>query len=89
MKEPVRTCVGCGSRRPKSELTRLWVDREGNVSITIDKRKKKYPGRGVYICVNGGCIDNVRKNGRISRQLGRDIQPEIYKELLNIASGGE
>lgn len=89
MKEPIRTCIGCGSKKPKRELARLWIDHEGIIRVSSGKCKRKYPGKGSYICTNDDCIDNVKKNGRISKRLGRDIQMKEYTELINIASGGE
>jgi predicted RNA-binding protein YlxR (DUF448 family) len=50
---PIRTCLGCGLRRPKKELKRI-VFKDG--ALILDE-KSKIPGRGTYLCPRGECVD--------------------------------
>ena len=44
---PLRTCMGCNSKKTKKELIRIVKDKQNNVSL--DRTGKK-EGRGAYIC---------------------------------------
>ncbi|WP_226993969.1 YlxR family protein [Myxococcus hansupus] len=71
---PVRTCVGCGSRRPQRELTRFGVNPEG--AIEVD-RKRRLPGRGAYLC-GAGCLTAALKRkafGRAFRGKAGQVDP--------------
>ena len=64
---PVRTCLGCGEKRPQQELLRFVAGREGR--ILLDK-KGRLPGRGAYCCPDQKCLAGFLKNsGRIARAL--------------------
>lgn len=89
MKEALRTCIGCGSKRPKRELLRIRVDSEGMIRVSSGRINEKYPGRGIYICASRDCIDSVKKKDRISRVLKTEVKPDIYLEMKKISSGGE
>ncbi len=61
MKEPIRSCVICRKRFPKSGLLRFVKDENGSVHTDVSNRMD---GRGAYICGNGGCMDKaVKKHG--------------------------
>lgn len=56
--KPVRTCLGCNARLPKSELIRyVWND--GAISVDPDQR---LPGRGAYHCSNEQCEKRFNAN---------------------------
>ena len=44
---PERTCVACGSKKPKVELVRVARSPQGKVAVDTTG---KAPGRGAYIC---------------------------------------
>ncbi|MBI4562260.1 MAG: YlxR family protein, partial [Candidatus Rokubacteria bacterium] len=50
---PVRTCIGCRGRRPKSALVRLVREPDGLVGLD---RSGTAPGRGAYVCPGRGCV---------------------------------
>ena len=62
-REPVRTCIGCGTKRPQRELRRLCLSSEGELMVDRDRRA---PGRGAYLC-GPGCLSAAVKR----RSLGR------------------
>jgi uncharacterized protein len=80
MKAPVRTCVGCGSTAPQTELTRLRVV-EGRV--TVDERKSG--GRGAWLHADRACLERAQKRrafGRAFRQTGVVAPPELLRDVL-------
>lgn len=46
MRQPERTCVGCGQKRPKRELVRLVLE-GGRVQVDAAQTRA---GRGAYLC---------------------------------------
>ena len=77
-KIPLRQCVGCGERKPKSELLRVVRTPEGE--IVLDKTGKKN-GRGVYVCSNVKCFNKARKSGKLSTHLECAIPEEVFDAL--------
>ena len=58
-KIPQRTCIGCNVQKNKSDLIRIVMNKEGNISI--DKTGKAN-GRGAYICNNIECLEKAIKS---------------------------
>ncbi|MGM9632484.1 MAG: RNase P modulator RnpM [Eubacteriales bacterium] len=77
-KIPLRQCVGCSERFPKSELLRVVRTPEGEVVLDFTGRKN---GRGVYICKNEKCLNKARKSGKLGTHLECAISDEVYKAL--------
>ncbi|HWM34541.1 MAG TPA: YlxR family protein [Pseudolysinimonas sp.] len=50
--EPVRTCLGCRQRAPRSSLTRV-VARDGRA---VADAAARLPGRGAWVHPDSGCI---------------------------------
>jgi len=61
---PVRTCVSCGVKKPKSELLRFVAEGE----ICADERQVRQ-GRGAYVCNNEECRETGLKKNRLQRSL--------------------
>ena len=70
---PHRRCVGCGAKRPKSELVRFVVSSK---RLTP---KESGGGRGAYLCREAACASNVVRNkGAFSRVLKTEVlAPDI------------
>ena len=93
---PIRTCLGCGAKRPKWKLLRVARLPDGKVRFDPDQR---LPGRGVYLCPREECIRRAFKRRRISRALGRgapaDLRlileraAEIYRSTEEVNCGGK
>ena len=76
---PIRTCLGCGLRRPKKELKRI-VLKDG--ALILDE-KSKLPGRGAYLCPRGECVDGlIKKRGRLSSALQASLPREKEEGFL-------
>ena len=74
LKIPVRTCVGCGARRAKSEMLRVGV---ADYQVRIGG-KGKLPGRGCYICQDVSCLERTRRRDRIGFSLKVKLTKRDY-----------
>ncbi|MEO1060046.1 MAG: YlxR family protein [Actinomycetota bacterium] len=61
MNGPVRTCIGCRTRRPAAELRRLAVV-EGTVRFG-----RTLPGRGAWLCPDQDCWELAVKRRAFER----------------------
>ena len=85
-KIPMRTCVGCGTEKPKKELVRVVRTPEGQLCIDLTGKKN---GRGAYICHSEECLKKARKGRRLERAFAMQIPDEVYDELIRgIAADG-
>ncbi len=80
---PERTCVACGSKKPKRDLVRIASSPQGQVSVDPTG---KAPGRGAYVC-GADCWDTALGRGRLARSLGRQLSKSDVESLR--ASGAE
>ena len=62
---PVRTCVGCRSRAPRSSLLRVVVR---NSALVVD-RSATLPGRGAWLHPVAGCLDKALQRRAFGRAL--------------------
>jgi predicted RNA-binding protein YlxR (DUF448 family) len=74
----MRTCAGCGAKRPRSEMIRVAADKNGNVRVT---GKISTPGRGAYICSRRACLEEARDKGGLRRGLRVNIPDAAFNEL--------
>lgn len=68
---PVRTCLGCRQRAPRSSLLRV-VARDG---VAVADAAASLPGRGAWVHPDSGCVENAirrRAFGRALRVEGLD-----------------
>ena len=77
-KIPLRQCVGCGEMKDKKEMMRVLKSAEGQVCLDMTGRKN---GRGAYLCKNGACLAQARKNKGLERSFKMRIPDEIYENL--------
>ena len=77
-KVPMRKCTGCGMQKPKRELIRVVLNKEGEISLDATGKK---PGRGAYLCLDAQCLKRARKSRRLERAFSCKIPEEIYARL--------
>lgn len=77
----VRTCVGCRGRRPKAEMVRFVVGRQG---LALGNA----PGRGAYICKAEACLERALKRRNLANLSGRTPATEALAELRQAVSQG-
>ncbi|APZ34900.1 MULTISPECIES: YlxR family protein [Microbacterium] len=63
--EPVRTCVGCRARAPRSSLLRV-VEQGG--ALVADE-KAVLPGRGAWVHDTSACVDAAIRRRAFGRAL--------------------
>ncbi len=83
---PMRTCVGCWSTLPQTELLRFRLT---SGSLVVDGHGPRGSGRGAYLCAKIGCWEAaVRRRGfhrslRLSfAALDQDSIPESLKVMI-------
>lgn len=88
--EPVRTCLGCRQRAPRSSLVRI-VARDGRAVVDAAAR---LPGRGAWVHRSSACIETALQRkafGRALRDpgidasglLANDLSPETVDRLMD------
>lgn len=85
-KIPLRQCVGCCERKPKSELLRVLRTPEGEIVLDRTGRKN---GRGAYVCASTKCFSKARKSGRLASHLECAIPDEVYSLIESEISEAE
>ncbi|MGC8659132.1 MAG: YlxR family protein [Desulfomonilaceae bacterium] len=68
---PVRTCIGCRTRRPAFEMIRMKVLEK---SLIVVDEKIHLGGRGCYICPSRECAHKALKKARLEKALRTEIQ---------------
>jgi predicted RNA-binding protein YlxR (DUF448 family) len=81
---PERTCVACRTSRQKRELLRIVRSPDGR--IDIDERGRA-PGRGAYLCADGGCWDKAIASNALGRALAVTVPEELRARLQAGAIG--
>lgn len=83
-KIPLRTCLGCLQKKPKSELTRLILSELKG--LKVDPTLKDH-GRGAYLCGEKGtkikksCLDQALQTRAFLRAFRGEVNLESVKEL--------
>lgn len=67
MSAPIRTCVGCRTRRAQEDLLR--VTRLGHGAVAPAPRGAV--GRSAYLCPTRGCLDLAVKRGGLHRAFAK------------------
>lgn len=77
-KIPIRTCIGCGTEKPKKELIRIVRTAENEIFLDSSGRKN---GRGAYICADPECVRKAWRTKGLDRSFKESVQREIYDRL--------
>lgn len=75
---PQRSCVGCNTVRPKSELIRIIRTAEGEILYDPTGRMN---GRGAYLCNDTACLDKAVKRRSLERSLKSEVSDEIIEKI--------
>jgi predicted RNA-binding protein YlxR (DUF448 family) len=70
LRNPVRTCAGCGRKAAKHELVR-FVARGGELA-----QSQRGPGRGVYTCRRLSCFERAAARRAFNRTLRETVRVE-------------
>ncbi|MDQ4008881.1 MAG: YlxR family protein [Actinomycetota bacterium] len=66
---PVRTCVGCRRRSPKSDLLRLVVAGDSPERVVAPDPRGTAPGRGAHLHPAVACLDQAVRRRALTRAL--------------------
>ena len=77
-KPPERLCAACRQNRPKPEMTRIVLNKDGEISV--DETGKAH-GRGAYICPD--CVGSAEKSKALERSFKQAVGKEIYAAVGN------
>ncbi len=58
-KVPMRMCLSCREMKPKRELIRIVMNKNGEISVDMTG---KLAGRGAYICNSAECVAKLKKS---------------------------
>jgi predicted RNA-binding protein YlxR (DUF448 family) len=77
-KIPLRMCIGCKQMKPKRELLRVVIPKEGEMAMDLSGKQH---GRGAYICPDEQCLTAAQRNKavRLSAQTLASVKEEIAK----------
>ena len=80
---PIRCCIACKTRKNKEDFIRIVADKEKNAIIDTNKNINS---RGIYICKDKKCINNLQKailKNRVTLKINVDLDSilEVLKEL--------
>ncbi len=74
----VRTCVVCGSQKPKAGFARVVRASDGSVDYDPTGRAA---GRGAYVCRDSACLYNARTRHNLERSLKVRIDEAGWSRL--------
>ncbi len=77
-KTPNRMCISCHEMKPKKELLRIVMNKQGEVSIDLTG---KMQGRGAYLCNSIDCFKVAQKGKKLERTFKNSISEEIMEVL--------
>ncbi|MCD6497306.1 MAG: YlxR family protein [Deltaproteobacteria bacterium] len=83
MSDPIRTCVGCGAKRPQAVLLRFERTTEGDVRLSL----RRSNGRGAYLCPNAACFRKAWKKRSLQRKLGDIALPKMADFMAERVQG--
>ncbi len=75
-RQPERTCVACGVKRPKRELFRVVRAPSGSVSFDASGKAQ---GRGAYLCGEAACL--ARATARLAHALETLVSEEVMADV--------
>lgn len=75
---PIRQCVGCRERKPKSELIRIVKTPEDEILIDLTGKKN---GRGMYLCKNPDCLICAGNKKVLQKEFGQAVSGNIMENL--------
>jgi uncharacterized protein len=83
--EPVRTCVGCRTRAPRSALLRVVaID-----SVLVPDERASMPGRGAWVHETSECVETAIRRRAFVRALrvSGSLDTQTIEQYLQQAKG--
>ena len=83
-KIPTRMCIACREMKPKSEMTRVVKNADGEI---FADPTGKAAGRGAYICANPKCLEMLNKKKLLHKAFSTNVSQEVYLGVEDNALG--
>ena len=84
IRTPMRRCIGCMTSYPKDTLIRIAYH-DGVLTVDEDGRA---PGRGVYLCRNGECVNTAVKRKALNRAFKKNFKDDetgpVFDRVLEL-----
>lgn len=74
----MRTCVVTKEVKPKKELMRVVVNKEGEVFVDPTGKQN---GRGAYVTLSLEVIEKAKQTKALDRKLSVEIPDKVYEAL--------
>lgn len=78
-RDPIRTCIACQSKRPQREMLRI-AHKDGQIRVD---HGSGLPGRGMYICKEGDCLQKAFKTHAFQRAIKRQLKEEEKRYIID------
>lgn len=78
-KIPQRMCAICKAHKNKNDLHRFVIKED---KLVLDK-EQKINARGLYICKDQTCINNLKKSKLLNRVFKKKVSDEDYDLLIS------
>ncbi len=75
-KIPMRMCIACREMKPKSEMTRVVKNADGEIFPDLTG---KAPGRGAYVCSSGDCLKRLTGKKLLHKAFSTNVGEEVYR----------
>lgn len=79
MKIPIRTCIGCNSKKSKKEMIRIVITPTGVCEIDTSGKKS---GRGFYLCYQEECLNKAIKGKKFNKYMNHDNSRILIEQLI-------
>ena len=79
---PIRTCVGCGKKRPQKDFIKIIRTKEKSIVLKLNIISDKSEGRSVYVCRSFDCWTEAVKKGKIDRNIKTNLS-EKDKSIIS------
>lgn len=76
--ETMRSCIGCGTKKPKNKLIRVVREPEGDIHLDASGRCN---GRGAYLCRDSVCLQRCQKTRGLDRAFREHVTDSVYAAL--------
>jgi len=83
-KIPTRMCIACREMKPKSEMTRVVKNADGEI---FADPTGKAAGRGAYVCSSPACLKMLEKKKLLNKAFSADVPQAVYLGLEEDARG--
>ena len=74
---PIRECIACGGKFPKSEMLRV-AEKDGVVLVDAGGKAE---GRGAYICDNPSCRQTALEKRKLNRAFRKNVPETVYESI--------